>query len=134
MKTDFYVVLFDGVCNFCNSSVNFIIKRNKKGKFRFSSLQSNYGKNLLSNINLPKINPDTIILFDGEKYYYKSTAVLKILKELNYFWKLLYVFILIPPPIRNYVYNLISKNRYKWFGKREVCRIPDENGKQWFFE
>jgi predicted DCC family thiol-disulfide oxidoreductase YuxK len=126
------IILFDGVCNFCNSSVNFIIKRDKKNNFLFSSLQSEYSQNFLTQNNFPKNNFDSIILIENNKLYRKSTAALKIAKHLNGLWKLSYTFIIIPPVIRDFFYDIIAKNRYKWFGKKEVCMIPDEKTKNKF--
>jgi predicted DCC family thiol-disulfide oxidoreductase YuxK len=125
-------ILFDGVCNFCNSSVNFIIKRDKKDYFLFSSLQSEYSQNLLNKNNFPQKDFDSIILIEENKLYQKSTAALKIAKHLNGLWKLFYMFIIIPPFIRDFFYDIIAKNRYKWFGKKDVCMIPDEKTKNKF--
>jgi predicted DCC family thiol-disulfide oxidoreductase YuxK len=126
------IILFDGICNFCNSSVNFIIKRDKKNYFLFSSLQSVYSQNFLTKNNFPKNNFDSIILIENNKLYQKSTAALKIAKQLKGLWKLSYVFIIIPPFIRDFFYDSIAKNRYKWFGKKDVCMIPDEKIKRKF--
>lgn len=125
------IVLFDGVCNFCNSSVNFIMARDKRDKFRFAALQSDAGIGLQKKFNLDPYDLDSFILVQGDKYYKKSTAALRTAKELGFPWSLLYVFIVIPPFIRNIAYNIIAKNRYRWFGKKETCRIPtpDERAK-----
>ena len=129
-----YVILFDGICNFCNSSVNFIIKRDNKNRFMFASLQSESGRKLLNHFGLDSENLKTIILTVGEKYYTKTTAALKIAKELRGAWKLFYVFIIVPPFIRDIFYNMISKYRYRWFGKRNACRIPSPEEKEKFLE
>ncbi len=118
------VILFDGVCNFCNFWVNFIIDRDKNDKFRFASLQSPFGQETLSRLNLPQTDFDTFILLKGEKHYTSSTAGLRVAKELGGFFGLLYGLIIIPPFIRNFFYALIAKNRYRFFGREEVCRIP----------
>jgi len=118
------VILFDGVCNLCNSSVNFIIKQDKKEHFLFASLQSDAAKEILLQLNSKIIELDSIILIEDEKVYEKSTAVLKITKHLDKLYYLLYYFIVLPVFIRNWIYNFIAKNRYKWFGKRESCMIP----------
>jgi predicted DCC family thiol-disulfide oxidoreductase YuxK len=120
------IIFFDGICNFCNSSVNFIIKRDKKNYFKFASLQSEYAQNFLELKNLPKNEFESIILLENNKIFQKSTAALKIAKHLNGFWKIFYILIIIPSFIRNFFYDIIAKNRYKWFGKRESCMIPDE--------
>ena len=131
--------MFDGVCNFCNFWVNFIIDHDKKDFFRFAALQSETGQNILKQINLKTNNfwqsqglPDSLILVDKQDYFIKSSAALLILKHLSGFWKILFVFIIIPRPIRNFIYDLIAKNRYKIFGKKDVCRIPTEEEKKKF--
>ena len=126
------IILFDGVCNFCNSSVNFIIDRDCKNLFKFAALQSAKGEVLLKHFNLDSDNLNTIILIEEGKYYTKTTAALKIAKQLRGFWKLAYIFIITPPFIRNIFYNIISKYRYKWFGKTETCRIPTQEEKDKF--
>ncbi|MCY7361335.1 MAG: DCC1-like thiol-disulfide oxidoreductase family protein [Ignavibacteria bacterium] len=118
------VILFDGVCNLCNSSVNFIIDHDNNKVFKFAALQSDIGQEMLSKFNLSKDEFDSVILIDNENCYTKSTAALKIAKEFSSYWKLLYVFIIIPAFIRNFFYDLISKNRYKMFGKKDSCRMP----------
>jgi len=120
------IILFDGVCNFCNSSVNFIIKRDKNDYFHFSPLQSDFAKEYFTKSKIEN-NFDSIVLIENDKLYKKSTAALKIAKHLNGFWKLTYVFIIIPPFVRNFLYDIIAKYRYKWFGRKDACMIPDEN-------
>jgi predicted DCC family thiol-disulfide oxidoreductase YuxK len=117
------IILFDGVCQFCDRSVQFIIKRDKKGHFKFASLQSDLAKQLLSQYNVAK-DVDSLVLLDGNNYYIKSTAALRICKNLSGFWKLGYLLLVIPRPFRDFVYQLIAKNRYNWFGKKEACTIP----------
>ena len=118
------IVLFDGVCNFCNFWVNFLLDRDKKDRFRFTPLQSETGEKLLKKFNLSTNDFDTFVVIDGDKFYVRSTAALMVAKNLSGLWKIFYAFILIPKPIRDFLYNLIAKNRYKLFGKREACRIP----------
>ena len=120
------VILFDGVCNLCSGAVAFIIKRDKAAKYRFASLQSEIGKKLISRFNLSSDKIDSIFLIDNDAYYLKSTAVIKICRDLGAFWPLVYIFILIPKSFRDYVYDFVAKNRYKWFGKQEQCMIPGE--------
>ncbi len=117
------VILFDGVCNLCNSTVSFIIERDKENKFVFAPLQSDYAKRLKSEF----VNDlSTIILVDNETEYVRSTAVLRILKELNgYRW--LKIFLIIPIPIRDFFYRLISSKRYMLFGKRKSCMLPSKD-------
>ncbi len=129
-----HIILFDGVCNFCNFWVNFIIDRDKDDIFRFAALQSEAGQKLLNKFNLKTDDFDTFILIKGETYFKKSTAALKIVQKLNYPVKVLYYFIFIPKFLRDLLYSLIAINRYKFFGKRDICRIPSENEKEKFLE
>ena len=124
-----FIILFDGVCNLCNTSVNFIIKKDKKNKFMFTSLQSDVAKKLLLQFN-SKINDNnlgSIVLIKQNKIYYKSTAALIIGKELKFPYNLSFLFIIIPKFIRDFIYDVIAKNRYKWFGKKDTCIIPSED-------
>ena len=119
------IILFDGVCNYCSHWVDFIIRHDKKDYFRFAILQSEAAKKLLNKINIAEeIFPDSIILIENEKLFFKSDAGLKILRKLNFPFSVLYIFIVFPKFIRDGVYNFIANNRYKWFGKKEVCRMP----------
>lgn len=118
------IILFDGICNFCNSSVNFIIDHDKHNRFKFAALQTEAGQELLKKHNLPTEDFDSFILVDGDRYYKKSSAALHTVKDFPGLWKLLYAFITIPPFIRDIFYNILAKNRYKWFGKRDECRMP----------
>ena len=124
MTSNHLIILFDGVCNFCNFWVNFILDRDKEDKFRFTALQSEKGSGLLKKYNLSTEDFDTFVLIDREKYYIKSTAAFMVAKNLPGLWKTLYVFIIVPKPVRDFFYSLIAKNRYKLFGKRATCRIP----------
>lgn len=128
------IVLFDGVCNLCNSSVNFIINHDKKTQFLFASLQSDAAKEILLQFPSKKVNFDSIVLIEQEKFYDKSTAVIRILKHLGGRYKLLYCFIIIPEFIRDMPYNYIAKNRYKWYGKRESCMVPTAELKKRFLD
>lgn len=131
MKT--YIVLFDGVCNLCNSTVQFIIKRDKHNQFKFSSLQSEYGQNFLKERNLASNDFKSIILYEPEvAYYTKSTAALKIAQNLGFPYSLLSVFLLIPSFIRDWIYSLISKYRYHLFGKKDSCMVPTPENKRKF--
>lgn len=134
MTNPHLIIIFDGVCNFCNFWVNFLLDRDKKDKFRFTALQSEKGDELLKKYNLSTIDFDTFVLIDRDKFYIKSSAVLTVAKNLPRLWKLLYIFIIIPKLIRDYFNNLIAKNRYKLFGKRDTCRIPTpEERKKFLF-
>ena len=119
-----FVILFDGVCNLCNGFVQFVIKRDKKNIFRYASLQSDFGQQFLQKNKLNAVEFKSIILIVDNNYFSQSTAALKIFKELNGGWKLLYGFIIVPKFIRDAVYYFIAKNRYKWFGKMESCMVP----------
>ncbi|MBC5636855.1 MULTISPECIES: thiol-disulfide oxidoreductase DCC family protein [Ornithinibacillus] len=127
------IILFDGVCNFCNSSVQFIIKRDTKGRYKFTSLQSPIGQQLLKENEIPD-ELDSFIYLEGNTVYYKSTAALKVCKGLKGPWKFMYAFIVVPRPIRDLVYGVIAKNRYKWFGKREKCMIPTPEQRERFLD
>ncbi len=118
------IILFDGVCNLCNGSVTFIIEHDRKGIFKFAALQSEVGSKMIAErgIDIKKI--DSILLIEPGAYYYKSTAALKIARNLSGAWPLLYGFIILPASFRDWVYDIIAKNRYKWFGKKESCMIP----------
>jgi predicted DCC family thiol-disulfide oxidoreductase YuxK len=128
------VVLFDGVCNLCNHSVQFIIKKDKKKQFLFASLQGKAGKKVLEKFNLPADNFNSFILVEGDQVYTRSTGVLKMLRRLGGGWKLFYGFIIVPKFIRNAVYNWIAKNRYKWYGKRDECMVPTPELRERFLE
>ncbi len=128
------VILFDDVCNLCNGIVQFIIKRDPKGKFRFASLQSESGQKLLGKFGLPSDEFDSIVLIQGEQYFLKSRAGLRILKELGGLWKLLFVFTYLPAPLRDFIYDQIARSRYRIFGKRESCMIPTPGLKARFLE
>jgi predicted DCC family thiol-disulfide oxidoreductase YuxK len=124
--------MFDGVCNFCNGAVNFIIDHDRKDVFRFTALQSESGLALQKKFGFdPKIL-STFILIENDRYYTKTTAALRVARDFGGFWKLLYIFVLVPPPLRNIAYNIIARYRYKWFGKKDVCRIPSPKEKAKF--
>ena len=116
------IVLFDGVCNFCNSSVNFIIARDSAKYFKFAPLQSEIGQEFVKKFNLNDV--DSIILVEDEQAYTHSTAALKIAKQLDGFWKVFYIFIILPKFIRDFFYKTFAQNRYKLFGKQDVCMMP----------
>ncbi len=118
------ILLFDGICNLCNRMVRFIIKRDSKEKFKFASLQSEAGRQWLERFNLSENELESFVLIQGDKYYKKSTAALRTLRELGGIWKLLYVFIWLPRPLRDILYDVVAKSRYKIFGKRDTCMIP----------
>src|SRR6266542_3700666 len=118
------IVLFDGVCNFCNRTVNFIMDKDKKRVFKFAALQSEAGQRLLGRFGLKQSDFDTIILIEGERCYERSAAVLRIAKGLGGIWKIFYVLIVIPSFVRDFFYDIIARNRYRWFGRNDECRVP----------
>lgn len=124
VKQDFDIIYFDGVCNLCNASVDFIIKQDSHRKFRFASLQSQKGQAILKANQLNPEDYDSFILESGSDVCIKSTAALKVASKLGFPINLMAVFLIIPPFIRNGIYSWIAKNRYKWFGKKETCRLP----------
>jgi len=127
------IILFDGVCNLCNSTIQFIIKHDKKRQFRFTSLQSDLGKQLLKERNINPVKIDSIILIEPNiAYYHKSTAALEIAKGLNGAYPLMSIFLIIPISLRDWVYDYIAKNRYKWFGKNESCLLPSKEEEELF--
>lgn len=128
------IILFDGVCNLCGASVNFVIKHDKKAQFLFASFQSDAAKEILLQFNLKNLNADTVILVEGNKIYDKSTAALKIAKQLDGVIKALYVFYLVPKFLRDWIYLFIANHRYRWFGKRESCMLPSPELKKRFLE
>jgi predicted DCC family thiol-disulfide oxidoreductase YuxK len=119
------IILFDGICNLCNNSVLKVIKYDKKDHFVFVALQSKSGQDIINYLKIDVSKIDSIILYQpGVAYDIKSTAALKIMKDFGGFWILTQVFEILPTPIRDYFYDYIAKNRYKWFGKKESCMIP----------
>ncbi|MEO7315852.1 MAG: DCC1-like thiol-disulfide oxidoreductase family protein [Ginsengibacter sp.] len=118
------IILFDGVCNLCNSAVKFVLKRDKKSVFKFASLQSDIAKKLLKDFEVSGIGEGTFVLIDDGEVFTRSTAALKVSKHLSGIWPLMTIFMIVPRFMRDWVYNLISKNRYRWFGKRDTCMIP----------
>lgn len=114
--------------------VQFTIKRDPKGKFKFASLQSEGGQALLNKFGLPTNDFDSFVFINGDKYFLKSSAGLQVLKELGGLWKLFYVLIILPRPLRDFVYNIIAKTRYKIFGKRDTCMVPTQELKQRFLQ
>lgn len=128
------VILFDGVCNLCNSSVNWIIDRDLKNQFQFSALQSAYGKTVVEKFQLHDDFMDTVLLVEGDKVLQRSDAALQILRSLGGIYSLAVVFYIVPAFIRNAVYNWVARNRYRWFGKQETCRVPTPELQEKFLE
>jgi predicted DCC family thiol-disulfide oxidoreductase YuxK len=126
------LVLFDGVCNLCNSAVQFIIRRDPKKRFRFAALQSPVGQEMQLRFHLSPTDLGSVLLVENDRIYSRSTAVLRITRRLSGLWPLLSVFLLLPRPIRDVAYKLVAKNRYRMFGKREVCMLPTPELKERF--
>jgi predicted DCC family thiol-disulfide oxidoreductase YuxK len=117
------IILFDGDCNFCDKSVQFIIKRDRVGVYKFASLQSEIGLELIEKYSIPE-NLDSFILVTEQRWYAKSSAALRVCKNLKGLWKIPYALLIIPRPIRDFFYHIIANNRYKWFGKKDHCILP----------
>ena len=129
------IILFDGICNLCESSVQFVIKYDKKDVFRFVALQSELGIAIVKHIGLDIKNIDSVILYEpGIAYNYKSAAALEIAKNLGGFFHFGTVFKLIPNGLRNLLYDYVAKNRYQWYGKKESCLLPTLELKSKFLE
>jgi len=126
------IVFFDGVCHLCQGAVKFIIRRDPRERFRFASLQSSSAQKLLAG-QTPDTG-DTMLLLEKGRIYSRSAAALRIAKGLRFPWPLLYIFIVVPPAVRNGVYRWIAANRYKWFGKAEACMVPTPDIKRRFLE
>lgn len=121
---DHPVILFDGICNLCNGSVIFIIKRDPRSQFYFAALQSDFGNKQLKNFGLPATELNSVLLIKGGTLYQKSNAALEIAKHLNGLWPVIYIFKIIPPFLRDGIYTWVARNRYRWFGKKDACMIP----------
>lgn len=128
------VIFFDGVCNLCNSTVQFVIKHDRRQYFKFAALQSEFAQEQLSGFVLKAKRGDSFVLVEDGKVYEQSTAALRVAKKLSGFWRLLYIFIVVPPFVRDAVYNFVARNRYKWFGKQESCWVPTPDLKSRFLD
>jgi predicted DCC family thiol-disulfide oxidoreductase YuxK len=126
------IILFDGVCNFCNSGVQFALKRDKTHSLQFTPLQGETAKKLLPRYNINPTTLTSVVLIDGDKAHTQSSAALRICRYLKGGWPLLYGFIIVPRFLRDAVYNFIARNRYRWFGKKDSCMIPSPEQKSRF--
>ena len=126
------IILFDGVCNFCNATINFVIDHDPEKHFKFASLQSDIGQKILTKFNKNTKDFDSVILLKDNQLYQKSAAALEITKHLSGFWKYLSVFRILPAFFLNFFYDIIAKNRYKIFGKADSCRMPTPDLKERF--
>ena len=129
-----YLVLFDGVCNLCNGSVLFIVDRDKASRFSFAPLQSPLGQQLCTRFGLPTQHYDSLVLVEHGKVFLRSTSALRIARHLRFPWFLLAAGLLLPRFLRDPFYNLIARNRYRWFGKEESCRIPTPDLRKRFLD
>jgi predicted DCC family thiol-disulfide oxidoreductase YuxK len=128
------ILLYDGVCNFCDASVQFVMKRDPAGRVAFAALQSAAGRELLSRFGLDPDALSGVVLIEGDRCTVKSTAALRTLRHLRQPWPLLSVFLLFPRFLRDFVYDFIAKRRYKWFGKRDACRVPSPEERARFLD
>ena len=118
------LILFDGVCNFCNRAVNFVIDRDKAGYFKFAPLQSEIGEETRDRHGIDMLTTDSIVLVENEHAFLHSTAALKIARRLDGLWPAFYAFIIVPKPLRDWAYRLFASCRYKLFGRQDACMIP----------
>lgn len=131
MQNNNPIILFDGICNLCNGTVDFLLKKDRKKQFKFASLQSNAGQLLIQKFHISN-ETDSVIFIKSNKVYTESDAIIEIFDMLNYPWKLGIIVKIFPKKIRDGFYRIISNNRYHWFGKREKCRIPRLAEKEFF--
>ena len=118
------VILFDGLCNLCNGLVQFVIARDPAARFRFASLQSESGRRVLRSASVSESFPETVVLVEAGRPFTRSTAALRIVRHLRSPWALAYGLILLPRPVRDWIYDAIARRRYRWFGKRDQCMVP----------
>ena len=128
------LILFDGVCNFCCSWVRFLIRRDPGKKFRFAALQSSAGQEVQRRVGLKPDQLTTMILLEGNRHYVKSSAALRIARRMKGPWPLLFLFIVIPAPLRDLFYDFFARNRTRWFGRQENCMVPTPDVKERFLE
>lgn len=128
------VILFDGVCDLCNGFVQFVIARDPGAHFRFCPLQSEAARRLLGANQAPIPVPDSILLVEDGRVWSESTAALRVLRQLTFPWPLAFVFVLVPLPLRNWVYRFVARNRYRWFGRRDVCMVPTPKLRERFLD
>jgi predicted DCC family thiol-disulfide oxidoreductase YuxK len=131
-KLSMSVLLFDGVCNLCNTSVKWVLLRDKKGEFKFAAIQSEAGQSLLKSFGLDNQPLESVILISGRQAYIKSDAAIKVASKLGGIWTIALVFRLVPRPVRDAIYDWVAKNRYRWFGKQEQCLLPQPEWKDRF--
>ena len=118
------VVLFDGVCNLCNGFVRFVIPRDPPGHIRFAALQSEAARRLMAQTGLTADGADSIVLVEGQRAFVRSEAALRIARQLRFPWPMLYGLVIVPRPLRDWAYDVVARNRLRWFGRRDVCMVP----------
>lgn len=128
------IILFDGECHFCSEVVRFTIRRDPKARFTFAPLQSDTGQQLLRAAGLPPFNLDTFVLIENGQAYTQSNAALRVVRKLHMLWPILYIFIAVPKPIRNAIYQWVARNRYRWFGRSSACMMPTPEIRHRFLE
>lgn len=128
------VIVFDGVCNLCNSWVRFLLPRDRSGVFQFAHCQSEYGGAVLDRLGEKRDDPSTVVLIDGDKVHLRSTAVLRALAALGGYWRGMILLLIIPHPLRDMVYTFIARRRYRWFGRTEYCVLPEPGWKDRFLQ
>lgn len=128
------IILFDGHCNLCNGVVQFIIKRDPKITFHFAALQSEAGQRILQRFELPVDSMDSFVFVQGRSCYFKSAAALRVARELTGLWPMLYALIIVPRSIRDLLYDVVAKRRYRWFGRRDTCMAPTPSLRKRFLD
>ncbi|MFH2132978.1 MAG: DCC1-like thiol-disulfide oxidoreductase family protein [bacterium] len=128
------IVIFDGICNLCNAGVNFVIKRDPTGVFSFTPMQSDISQKLIKQYHAAAFDFDTFLLIKNGVCYERSDAIMEIMKDLTGYWSILRFFSFVPKPIRDYFYNLVARNRYQLFGKRNHCMVPTQDIRKRFIE
>ena len=128
------VILFDGICNLCNGFVDFVIARDRAAHFAFASLQSEAARRVLSDVNVEHPLPDSFVLVEDGRVFARSDAALRIARRLGFPWGLAYPLMVVPRPLRDWAYDVVARNRYHWFGRRETCRVPTPDLRRRFLE
>lgn len=134
MEEPQYILLFDGECHLCDGTVQFVLDRDKDERFHFCSLQSERGQAYLKQFELPTDVFDSFVLIEKDRYFLRSTAVLRLCMRMRFPWTLLSVFLIVPSFIRDFFYRIVAKNRYRWFGKLDSCRLPDPKFRSRFLQ
>lgn len=133
-KPEYSIILFDGVCNLCNGVVQFILRHDKAGRFKFAALQSDTGQRILRQHGLPPEGVNSFLLLENGRLFSRSTAALRLARRLGGFYSLAYLLMLVPQPLRDFVYKMVATNRYRFFGQRESCAIPTPDRKERFLD